>query len=90
MSDQVKAIDGPDTICLYISSESFHYKHFKWNREQIQLHIYVNDAQNIMIWRGQYFHGHRKYSILILSFRMYSKAVMHMTSLFQNNQILNI
>ena len=49
MGDQMKAIDGPDTICLYISSESLQYKHFKQNREQIQLHIRVNDAQNVMI-----------------------------------------
>ena len=49
MGDQMKAIDGPDTICLYISSESLHYKHFKQNREQIQLHIRMNDVQNIMI-----------------------------------------
>ena len=54
MGDQVKAIDGPDTIIiyLYISSDSWHYKHFKRDREQIQLQIRVNGAQNVMIWRG--------------------------------------
>ena len=69
MCDQMKTIDGADTICLYIFSESFHYKHFKQNREQLQLHVRVNDAQNIMIWRGLHFLGHRKNSI-ILSFRV--------------------
>ena len=49
MGDQMKAIDGPGTTCLHISSESLHYKQFKHNREQIQLHIRVNDAQNVMI-----------------------------------------
>ena len=49
MGDQIKAIDEPDTICLHIYSESLHYTHFKQNREQIQLHICVNDEQNIMI-----------------------------------------
>ena len=51
MGDQMKAIDGPDTICLYISSESLHYKHFEQNKEHIhvQLHIRMNDVQNIMI-----------------------------------------
>ena len=29
MGDQMKAIDGTDTICLSITSESFHYRHFK-------------------------------------------------------------
>ena len=46
MDDQLNAIDGPYTICLYISSESLHYKHFKPNREHIQLHISMNDVQN--------------------------------------------
>ena len=49
MRDQMKATDRPDTICLYISSESLHYKHFKQNRDQLQIHIRVNDAQNVMI-----------------------------------------
>ena len=52
MGDKMKAIYGPDIICLYISSESLHYKHFEQNREEIQLHIRVNDAQNAMIWKG--------------------------------------
>ena len=51
MRDQMKTIDGPDTTCLHISSDSLHYKHLKQNREQIQLHIRVNDAQNIKpVW----------------------------------------
>ena len=33
LDDQMKDIDRPDTICLCISSESLHYKHFKQNRE---------------------------------------------------------
>ena len=52
MGDQMKAVDGHDNICLHISSESLHYKHFKQNGNQIQLHIGVNDAQNVMSWRG--------------------------------------
>ena len=48
MGDQIKAIDGPDTICLHISSEPLHHTHLKQNREQIQPHIRVNDEQNVM------------------------------------------
>ena len=47
MGDQIKAIDGSDTICLQISSESLHHTHLKQNREQIQLHIHGNDEQNV-------------------------------------------
>ena len=35
MGDHMKALDGPDTICLCISSKSLHYKHFKQNNELI-------------------------------------------------------
>ena len=35
IGDHMKALDGPDTICLCISSESLHYKHFKQNNELI-------------------------------------------------------
>ena len=28
IGDQIKALNGPDTICLFISLESLHYKHF--------------------------------------------------------------
>ena len=51
IGDQMKAVDGPNTICLHISSEALQNKHFEQNREQIQLHKRVNDAaQYVMIW----------------------------------------